>query len=148
MTGATGDIQIVSVQLTIHGNSHPPWQVVGGWEPSYNTKKTDWPEVKQNMTKSKWIKFLYFWGAYKKDTKIEGKGDAIRRKSGCYQQCCMASIRSRIFQVKRKGLLTISEDNLLAAIKTASVNKQSKTSHRNQYRGPTESRRISSKLFS
>ena len=88
------------------------------------------------MTKSKWIKFLYFWGAYKKDAKIEGKGDAIRRKSGCYQQCCMASIRSRIFQVKRKGLLTISEDNLLAAIKTASVNKQSKTSHRNQYRVP------------
>ena len=102
-TTPVGDIQIVSVPLIIHGNSHPPGQVVGGWGPSYNTKKPDRPKVKQNMTKSKWIEFLYFWEAYKKDAKIEGKGDAIRRKSGCYQQCCMASIRSRIFQVKRRA---------------------------------------------
>ena len=76
------------------------------------------------------MEFLHFWGAYKKDAKIEGKADTIKSE---LQQCCMPSIRSRIFQVEHKSLSTISEDNLLATIKTASVNKRRKTSHRNQF---------------
>ena len=51
----------------------------------------------------------------------------------------MPSIRSRIFQVEHKSLSTISEDNLLATIKTASVNKRWKTSHRNIVQSPGES---------
>ena len=83
------------------------------------------------MIWSEWMEFIHFWGAYNKDAKIEGKADTIKSE---LQQCCMPSIRSRIFQVEHKSLSTISEDNLLATIKTASVNKQSKTIHHNQYR--------------
>ena len=85
-TTPVGDIQIVSVQLTIHGHSHSytPAQVDGGGVPSYNTKKPDRPEVKQNMTNLNGLSSCSSGGPIRKMLKLKekrmlsvGKVDAI-----------------------------------------------------------------------
>ena len=123
-TTADLDAAIVAAQLHIHGMSH------NNAATGLNIKKPDRPEVKTDMMESEWSEFEFEWGNYKRNAKIIGKDENIRQE---LQQCCTKSVRTRLFQSKGHELNTISEANLLEAIKSACVNKITKESHRNQF---------------
>ena len=95
-----------------------------------NIKKPDRLEIKTEMSETEWQELLHFWTGYKRDARIDRKLELIRSE---LQQCCSQIVRSRLFQVERETLNTMTENKLLEAIKKVCVRKQSKISHRNNF---------------
>ena len=112
------DTAIAAQLLGIHATQHIAERN------AVNVKKPDRPEAVHDMTESEWAEFCFHFEGYKKDAKIVGKDEAIRSE---LQQCWSKSIKTRLFQMKGAELNTISEKDLLDAIKTTCVNKISIT---------------------
>ena len=115
---------VCATLLTLHNNVH-----IAAAQQA-NIKKPDRPQVTQDMTETDWAEFVFNWTNYKRNSRIEGKADLIRAE---LQECCVKSVKSRLFMMKGNELTTIAENDLLEAIKTTCVEKVSVTVHRNRF---------------
>lgn len=132
---------IVAALISAHAISHSKQDSV---------KKPDRPELQGEMNESEWLEAQFTWNSYKTDagnmtikTEVVStntpddlnavnttKPDKIRSE---LLASCSKQIRSRLYQAKGEALSTISETDLLEAIREAAVNKITTNMHRNQF---------------
>ena len=119
------ELPIVTAALQIRGMSHAITA-----NQNVNVKKPERPEARQDLTETEWNEFLFNWGNYKRNAKIEGKDRMITSE---LQESCTKAVKIRLFQMKGETLNTISEAELLASIKSTCINKITVTVHRSQF---------------
>ena len=61
------ELPIVTAALQIRGMSHAITA-----NQNVNVKKPERPEARQDLTETEWNEFLFNWGNYKRNAKIEG----------------------------------------------------------------------------
>ena len=120
-TADNENAQIVAALLTTHALIHSR---------NDGLKKPDRPDFVVDMNEAEWNEVKFLWTRYKIDTGIETKVDKKRSE---LLSSCSKVVRSRLYQAKGEELSTISEDDLLEAIKSAAVNKITINMHRAQF---------------